>query len=131
MVPPPSKPPSPPPFQTSPHLPLLWSVVSATPTLFSSCSGLGSFIWSLSRKTCKVAEQTLCAPAVFLAFVGGVAHVYHTGQERGWKLPLGMKLTRLMISVVLGGQGEGKKGCVLFKKIPSFCDAVLRKKCRI
>lgn len=35
-----------------------------------------------------------------------MTHVYHTGQEWGWKLPLGMKLTGLMISVVLAGHGE-------------------------
>lgn len=33
------------PFQISPHLPLLWPMVSGIPTLFSSFHSLRSFIW--------------------------------------------------------------------------------------
>ena len=43
-----------------------------------------------------------------------MTHVYHTGQEWGWEPPLGIKLTGLMNSLVLGRHGEGRKDCIFF-----------------
>lgn len=97
-------------------------MVSATPILFFSYPSLWSFIWSLWAGKPARLPTKLSVCSNISSLCRWMTHVYHTGQEWGWKLPLGMKLTGLMISVVLAGHGEGRNSCIWFFlfKIPCF-----------